>query len=127
VQQTIAWLEIPMDVTIGMQMIQSRRDIFEESHNLFPVHSARTTQILRLIELTFGTAAESFLELLGRYCMLRRVENVMMEIARIAVLLQDEGARHAWPKIGNLIILQPNMTVGHEVLVRQILEKLHFN
>jgi hypothetical protein len=50
-----------------------------------------------------------------------------MKIPRIAVLLEDERARDTWPKRRNFRILEPDMPVGDKVLMREVLERLHFN
>jgi hypothetical protein len=50
-----------------------------------------------------------------------------VQIATVAVLLQDEGAWYAGSEVAELYILQPDVSISHKMLVRKPRERLHLD
>jgi hypothetical protein len=101
-EQTITGFQVPVDIAVGVQVAQSRRNVFEKGNNLFKVHATRTMHILWILQLTLGPPPQSLLHLLLCDGSFGRVEDIAMEIAAVAVLLQYESARHARSEAGYL-------------------------
>ena len=50
-----------------------------------------------------------------------------MQVSTVAILLQDERARHTGAECVDLVVFKPDMPVRNEILVGQILQQLHLD
>lgn len=105
-------------------MVESSCDIFEEGEDLFELHTPWTVQVIRRIHLAFGASSHTFLELLICDFGTSSIKHIAMQIASIAVLLQNEGAGNAWAKVIDLVGLQPDVPILHEVRMCQRSQQL---
>jgi hypothetical protein len=55
------------------------------------------------------------------------LEDVVMQVSRVAVLLKYECARHRRAELVDLVVFKPNVLVANKIGVRQMLQGLHFD
>src|SRR5215469_2363749 len=98
-------------------MVEPGGDVLEERKNFLEMHSARLTKFIWRFKLTLRSSPHSFLELFLGHCHSGGVDNIMVEIARIAILLQNESARHTRAKCSDFAVFQPDVSIGYQVLM----------
>jgi hypothetical protein len=81
--------------------------------------------ITRSVNLTSRSSADALFELFFGNLPRHASNDILVKIASIAVLLENECARNAWPKHGQPDILQPDMSIGYQVGVRQLGKELN--
>lgn len=110
-------------------MVQTRRYILEKGVDLVEFEPS-TASMLRLIGLELGPPSFTSIQLYsvcGVRGFIALIKDIAVKIAGIAVLLKNESARYAWAKVGKLDVLEPHMPIGNQMLMRKVLQKLHFN
>lgn len=110
-------------------MVQTRRYVLEKGVDLVEFKPSTAT-MPRSIGLELGPPSFTSIQLysvcgVGGFIAL--IKDIAVKIAGIAVLLKNESARYAWAKVGKLDVLEPHMPIGNQMLMREVLQKLHFN
>lgn len=127
VEKTVAGLEIAVDVVGGVEVGQAAGDVAEQGVNLFKGEIARRQQAdAGLFGLSSGPPAHLLLEVFLGGLPGPIANDVIQEVAAVAVLLQDEGACHPGTKPTELDVFEPDVAVGDEVGVGELGEKFDF-
>jgi len=128
VQQAIAGFEVAMDVVGGMEIGDPRGDVLEKGVDVLERQlRPAVEEIARQLGLALGATPHLGLELLLGGLSGGASHNVLVEVTAVAVLLKNKGTGDAGTKPGELNVLEPDVTVRHEVRMRQLGEQLDLN
>jgi hypothetical protein len=108
VEEAVARLQISVDVVGGMQICQPGSDVLEQGVNLFWEQPFLDLWSLRLAP---GPAAHLSLELFLGRLLWYLANDILQEVASVAILLKDKGACDAGAEAGELDVFQPDVAV----------------